>query len=65
MIFDVTHICTLRLQHVVVAMTAQQMRGRFVCSRTVSVRCVAGQHIATSRRVRCLVQIKFECTVTL
>ena len=44
--FDVTHSWMLRLQHVVVPMAAQQMSGRTSWLRIVSVRCVAGQHMA-------------------
>lgn len=44
--FDVTHICTARLQHVVVPITAQQISGRSSLESTVSVSCVAGQQIA-------------------
>ena len=44
--FEVTHISTARLQHVVVPIAAQQMSGRRSWSSTVSVRCVAGQQIA-------------------
>ncbi len=43
---DVTQSWTLRLQHVVVPMTAQQMSGRTSWSRIVRVRCVAGQQMA-------------------
>ena len=44
--FDVTHICTERLQHVVVPIAAQQMSGRTSCERMESVKCVAGQQMA-------------------
>ena len=50
--FDVTHICTAREQHVVVPINAQHSRGRLSASRSVTVRCVAGQQSAWSARSR-------------
>lgn len=44
--FEVTHICIDRLQHVVVPIAAQQIKGRASWSSRVRVKCVAGQHIA-------------------
>lgn len=43
---DVTHICTERLQQVVVPMAAQQISGRDSLESMVSVACVAGQQMA-------------------
>ena len=43
---DVTQSWTLRLQHVVVPIAAQHTSGRTSWSKSVSVKCVAGQQIA-------------------
>ena len=43
---DVTQSWTERLQHVVVPIAAQQIKGRTSCERMERVRCVAGQQMA-------------------
>ena len=43
---EVTQSWTERLQHVVVPIAAQQIRGRASCERIERVRCVAGQQMA-------------------
>ena len=47
---DVTQSWTERLQHVVVPIAAQQIKGRTSCERMERVRCVAGQQMAMCRR---------------
>ena len=59
--FDVTHICTERLQHVVVPMAAQQISGRSSLERMVSVACVAGQQIAIDARIEMCQGCVIEC----
>ena len=49
MMLEVTQSWMARLQQVVVPIAAQQIKGRSSWERMVSVRCVAGQHIADAR----------------